>query len=660
MKSQKIRSRLRTRFLIFILASCISSHASSASPTQVVTDPSPLTTLMDPKQGLLLPVREAGEDWSAARSLVASNKSWAAWVEGNRSLLVKWFSKPRDRAELVAGYVNGLVDPATGAAVQWSMDMPEPPVGGTPAEMAYRGAWVAINRQYNHSRALDAARQYQLTGDTHYAELAATQLDFYAKNYLRWPLRTAIGNARMMGQSLDEATSVLTLLEAVSALRNYAGPTRLQLWHTGLFNPIATNLQTYSWGTLNNINLWCAVATAAIGLTFNDQTLINLGTNGPKGISSVLRQGVTEDGIWYEGSFAYNNYVIAALARFFDIAAANGRSDLVVRYASETQQLLLAPILYRFDDGTLPSPSDTRMPVRPVDLATHFSLYRHIPTSIGISYALTKQQWVTLMDPPNAVIMPPILPPPVSVHSQSIRMAMLRMGSWQLFVHYGQNTINHAQEEALTYELVDGDTSITRDAGTATSYMSGQHLNYFSKGVGNNVPLVDGQGQEKWSPGEVKSFNTTNGTLDVLHSTYRSDVSARRNFKLTSGGMTETTRIALTKPNAKPRRLGVIFNTVCDVEIDDPRAGAATPSVSPLGSPGFSYWTDVVRYQAQPAWAARLNCNGQLYEMTISGPAGHFIYLATVPNTPLPSTRKAVYVESLGTEVSFTTSIRAF
>ena len=87
-----------------------------------------------------------------------------------------------------------------------------------------RTAWVAINRQYNVSRALDAARLYALSGDRGMAETAAAQLDFYAHNYASWPLRTAIGNARMLGQSLDEAVSVLELVEIAKALQGYASP----------------------------------------------------------------------------------------------------------------------------------------------------------------------------------------------------------------------------------------------------------------------------------------------------------------------------------------------------------------------------------------------------------------------------------------------------
>ena len=641
--TQTVRTALRT---------------AAATPAVQLTAAYQLNGLIQ-TAGMLLPVRAAIEDWPTARRLAVDDSNWKAWLAGRRDLVTKWFAAPRDRLDLIAGYPNDLVDPTTGVAVNWTIDMPEPPAGSTAGAVKFKQAWVAINRQYNITRTLDAARFYQLTGDIAMAETAAKQLDFYAQNYMSWPLRTAIGNARMLGQSLDEAGSVLEMLEAAKALQSYASQARAATWRLGLFKPMAANLQTYAYGALNNIDLWCAAAVAAIGLQTSDQTLIDAGTTGPRGISAVIAQGVTLDGIWSEGSFAYNNYVVLALARFFDLAALTGRSDLVTRYAPAVQRMLLAPVLFRFDDGTLPRPSDTRGAVPPIDTGTHAAMYRHVPTTFGVQSAAANRSWPTLIDPPQAGVQPGALPASQSIHAEDTRMLLMRKGDWQLFVHYGQKTINHAQEEALSYELVKGSNSITRDAGTATSYSSIQHLEYFSKGVGNNVPLIDGLGQEQWAPGTVQAIDAAAGNADLLQPTYRKDVSARRSFALATDSMTETTRITLLPALPTARRLGVMFNTTCAVTVLDTRAGTATPGAAPLGSPGFSQWTNVTTQLAQATWTAHLDCAGKLYELTMTGPGPHTVYRATAPNTPLPATRSALYVETSGTDVSFTTRIRA-
>jgi hypothetical protein len=608
--------------------------------------------------GVMLPVRAATENWSAARTTLLNNSGWATWVNQKRAAVDHWFGKTRDRLDLVAGFPNDYVDLRTGAALTWSDDSVEPPAGTTDRERAFKAAWVAIMREVNIGYALDAARLYQLTGNTQLAELAASQLDFYADNYNKWPLRVAIGSSRMFGQTLEEATSVLQMLETARALAPYASATRKAKWRDGVFFPLATNLQTYAWGNLNNMNLWCAVATAAIGMEHGNTTWTDAGLTGPRSVAAVMTQGITQDGIWYEGSFAYNNYVLLGLARLFDLAVGAGRGDVVTKYAQSVQRMLLAPILYRFDDGSLPSPNDTRAAVAPIDKATHGALYRHVPTTYGVQYAAGIRSWASLMDPPPSNSTTPQLPAPQTVYSPDTGFASLRSGSWQVFIHYGQKTQAHAQAEALGYELANGTTNITRDAGTSNSYGSPEHLEYFSQGLGNNVPLVDGQGPEGANLGEVKSFDPLAGTLDVMQASYRSDASARRSYKVDTTGFTESTQLTLTKAGATPRRLGVVFNTTCGIQITDTRAGTAASVAAPTGAVGFKYWNAVTRQTAQSTWTAKLSCGAKSYEMTVTGPAGQQVYRATVPSTPLPSTRNSLYVETTGLSASFTTTIR--
>lgn len=643
------------------------NKAATAPPTtatalQTALNASLASTQVDAlvkTSGVLLGVRSATESWSTARTTIASSTGWATWLSQKRTAVDKWFGKARDRLDLVAGYPNDYVDASTGVALQWTVDSAEPPNGTTAKQIAFKGAWVAIMRQVNIEYALDAARIYQVTGDTRMADVAASQLDFYADNYNKWPLKTAVGNSRMFGQTLEEATTVLQLIETAHALGSYVTSTRKAKWRDNLFFPIANNLQAYSWGSLNNINLWCAVATAAIGMEHGNATWTDAGLTGPRSVGAVMTQGVTKDGIWYEGSFAYNNYVLLALARLFDIAAIAGRSDVIAKYAPDAQRMLLAPVLYRFDDGSLPSPNDSRSAIVPVDKPTHGALYRHVPTTFGVQYAYGIRSWASLSDPPTPPTAEAKLPAVQTIYSPDTGFASLRAGSWQVFIHYGQRTQAHAQAEALSYELADGTTNISRDAGTSNSYGSPQHLEYFSQGLGNNVPLVDGQGADGYALGEVKAFDPTTGFLDVLQASYRADASARRSFKLDASGFSETSRITLTKTGALPRRLGVVFNTTCSIQVTDPRAGTANTTTAPTGAPGFKYWTGITRQVAQATWAAKLNCGGKAYELTVVGPTGHTVYRATAPSTPLPNTRNTIYLETIGTDATFSTSIRA-
>ena len=45
-------------------------------------------------------------------------------------------------------------------------------------------------------------------------------------------------------------------------------------------------------------------------------------------------------------------------------------------------------------------------------------------------------------------------------------MAVLKTADWQLFMHYGQLAANHAQQEALNYELYRNASPVSLDQGT--------------------------------------------------------------------------------------------------------------------------------------------------------------------------------------------------
>ena len=121
-------------------------RTAAATPAEQLTAAYQLNTLIQ-TAGMLLPVRAAIEDWPTARRLAVNDSNWTGWLAGRRDVVTKWFASPRDRLDLIAGYPNDLVDPTTGVAVNWTIDMPEPPAGSTAGAVKFKQAWVAINRQ---------------------------------------------------------------------------------------------------------------------------------------------------------------------------------------------------------------------------------------------------------------------------------------------------------------------------------------------------------------------------------------------------------------------------------------------------------------------------------------------------------------------------------
>lgn len=602
-----------------------------------------------------LPIRVAREDWSAAQRQIAGDAGWKKWLDDRQRRLDDWIAKFKDRPEWVSGWQHDLVEPKSQGPVKWTLDMPEPPNGEGRAQK-FKQAWVSYSRSYNIDRILEAARLYRLTGERRYADWAGEQIDFYARNYASWPLRTWNGKARMMGQSLDEATASVQLIEATRLLDGFMSRQRLSAWRSGLFEPMVSNLRDFNQG-VNNIALWHAVAIALVGFRFDDVALIADGLNGPRGVRALMARGVTADFIWYEGSFTYNDYVLMALNSLFVQASLMAHHGDLKREMLIAQNMLLAPIAFRFPDGKLPTPSDSNPRAPAVNPGFYATLRRVLPTRIGVDEARKTKSWDTLVDPPepSMSVLPP-LPPVVTANFEGVRMAVLKSDAWQVFLHYGQLTAAHAQSEALNYELYQGSVPVTVDQGTA-SYGSTLYANYFRRGVAHNVPLVDGNGQEGWAQGNVVRFSADASVIEVAQPGYRSDASATRRLEIINGSAIDRTTITLAPAVIGQRRLGLVFNTECRVDLDSGGLSAPLPTYVPAGS-GFEYWTDVSQRIAPAHWNGRLICKGASLRLTVRASSPHSVYQASVPSHQIPARREALYLELLGREASFEMQFR--
>ena len=585
------------------------------------------------------PLRKAREDWDGARKRAASDERWSKWIATRRTEVDDWIAKRGDRVEWVAGWWHDFVSPKDGGFLTWTPDEPgeetlfspsDPKVKLTPK---LHGGWVFGFRSRHTEKVLEAARLWRVTSERKYADWAASQLDFYAENWSKWPIQTAKSKARLMHQSLDDATTTVRLVNAARLLD--VAPERRERWIRDLFRP-QSELLDETMQRIHNIACWQRSAMALVAVYAKDAELWKRAIDAPFGIRKQIEHGVTSEYLWFEQSLGYNAYVVSAVIPLFTMASLEGRAGELEQEMHAVENMMLAPLLLRFPTGQLPNPADStgglKTAPNPGLLA---SAYRVFPTDVGLAEAARHQSWDTLLDPPEPVADTRKLPPVMSRDWSSSRMAVLRKGDWQVYVHYGQLHQSHAQAEGLNFEAFYGDTDITHDPGTV-GYGSPLHTGFYRTGFAHNVPLIDGIAQPRWDPGELLSFDPARVVAKQPHY-------ATRDIRIGGNKLIDV----VTVEAKQPARLGLVLHL--QGKIQAPRGESA-----PV--PELKFWRDVRTAQQKDRVSFPVVIGKRTMRVTVSTPGGFTLSTGSSPDVP-PTWRDSIYAETQGTSAVFTTVI---
>ncbi|HTQ31636.1 MAG TPA: heparinase II/III family protein [Opitutaceae bacterium] len=620
------------------------------------------------------PWRAAREDWDGARKRVASDPDWAEWLKDERAEVDAWMAHNRDRVEWAAGWSHDFVSPKDATKLVWTDKIPgeqtdhffspsDPRVAITPKLFA---AWVRTFRERHGTMMERAARLYRLTGDKHYAEWAAGQMDFYTDNYLKW--KPARGGARLFWQTLTEASNLVTYAHVVRYLGDYAAPTRREHWRKDFFLPEVAVLN----GTYQNVhNIACAqrCAVAEVALVFGDEAMWQDAVDGPYGIRSQVTGGITDDWLWVEQSFGYAGSVVRTFATFFAEAGIYGRADQFDSEMCKVENLMLAPTYYRFPDGHVPNPADSGgIGVAP-NRMLFAGVYRVFPTTLSLTLVAGRKNWDTLLDPPPPSPRPVALPPVTSHNLETSRMAILQSGHWQVFFHYGQITRSHTEAEALNFTAYYDGTDITHDPGTV-GYGSPMHLGYFTRGLCANVPLVNGEGEDlgqigerrEWVIEQIDPYWPMRGQLDAYsivppvrvsaeQPQYRHDASARRTLVIDGNKLTDTATIE--SKAGGPQKLGLALHLQGKVRL--PATFRPDPDFARGRPEPFSYWRDAQVATFHDRAEFDVDYGKLVLHVTLAVPGEFRLWHADTPDV-VPARRESFYLETTGTSATFTST----
>jgi oligo-alginate lyase len=120
--------------------------------------------------------------------------------------------------------------------------------------------------------------------------------------------------------------------------------------------PVAEHLVQQHFQAIHNFACWHNAAIGTVGLILDRKDLIDFAIRGEFGFEAQLRDGVLNDGLWFEGSFSYHFYTLSALLALAK-AARYRRGEELYRQPALCA-MLRAPVQCAYPDSSLPATND--------------------------------------------------------------------------------------------------------------------------------------------------------------------------------------------------------------------------------------------------------------------------------------------------------------
>ncbi|HVK02704.1 MAG TPA: heparinase II/III family protein [Armatimonadaceae bacterium] len=448
----------------------------------------------------------------------------------------------------------------------------------------------------------DLGLLYRLTGEKKYGAKAREILLAYAAKYPSYPLHDINGKERVGGgkvgpQTLDESTWIIPVAQACDMVWDLLSPADVETLKTRLFYPATEVIRQHKMG-VHNIQCWKNSAVGTVGLLFGDAALVREAIDDPaRGMQTQIREGITDDGPWYEGAWGYHFYTMSALAPLAEAAHRAGIPVYEGEMGERYRRFYAAPLDFAMPNGRLPAFNDST------------SASANGNTLYEIAYARWKDP--ALAAPltagsgggnranVNAVVAGADSLPVARAKAEPGRnfensgYAILRAGegadaAW-LCLKYGPHGGGHGHPDKLSFVYYAGGRPLAHDPGI-TTYGVPVHLGWYKTTLAHNTLTVDEESQRA-ATGKCLEFRTGadwSGALTDAGTAIPGVTFRRAAFLLPNGaaafldlvrvqdGQPRTLDLAVHTPGARPA----------------PPAGVGEPYTPPQ-KPGYSYLRDV-------------------------------------------------------------------
>jgi len=404
------------------------------------------------------------------------------------------------------------------------------------------GVWLYMYRNEAILTIWKSAFLYKYTSEKKYLDIVVKLVDFYASNYLKFILHNKEGEefktleeahwgcGRIMPQGLNEALMIIRMINGLELVKDELDSALMDKI-TNMLHEIYIMLKPQV-VAIHNISCWYDSAIGTMGLFLNNQEMIDFAFKGEFNVRRQLREGVTEDGFWYEGSIHYNFFTLEGMtnlllfSKLYDYDF--GEEEEII------SKMLCVAYKYAFDNHQFPNPNDGWPDVNLKSYSYIYAIASKVFGKGSKVYNITKaiinnrgKRGVFPLSKPyyyqnrvsleRLILIPDIQCTVVdkvdtpSILFKSSNMALLKnkRNKINVFLKYGHNGPSHAHLDKMNIEVTVNDHYLTRDLSNS-GYGNQLCNEWHRQSLSHNTVVVDGKSHESTKKGECLAFSDTN------------------------------------------------------------------------------------------------------------------------------------------------------
>ncbi|MDC7235466.1 MAG: heparinase II/III family protein [Spirochaetales bacterium] len=475
-------------------------------------------------------------DINKIRSLAAESSVYAGFIKQIRLETDEYFSRFSDSPAHISRWAHHYFCKEEGGRLIYDDRNPDSHVcsicGRSYSNELLTGVWYTMYRNQGVVNAWKSSLLFALTSEQKYLNYLVDYTRYYNKHYLEFKLHNKEGFefdsqdealwgcSRIMPQSLNESIFLIRLVNALELVRSDLPDGLISELEEGIFSE-AYKLFIPQVDKIHNIPTWLNCGIAVMGFFLGNDEMCDFALKGKMGLEAQLKEGVTSDFFWYEGSIHYNFFLLEGIVNMLLFAELKGYD---FSFAKDTaEKMLLAAYSYAFDNHRLPNPNDGWPDV---NLKTYSYVYSIAVKVLGADSPVVpvlgsilnqdgERGTVPLSKPyyyKNDMSLEELLFAPEvregykkvlkqdSVNFRSSYCALLKSGKSNVFLKYGHNGPSHAHPDKMGIEVILGGVLLSRDLSNS-GYGNALCNEWHRVSASHNTVVVNGEDHKGFEGG---------------------------------------------------------------------------------------------------------------------------------------------------------------